>query len=859
MRGGDRARWLILLAGLAGLALFTGADAARALLGLGDGAPTEGAAGGASDTRSPLEDLGGGVRLEGLPEVHLRRGGHGRVVGAVRLHQDGADRPLPGVRVHLVTEPAAGPGAPAPAPREASSDAEGAFAFEQVPAQAGAVLLVEHPPWRRVVLKGVLVQAQRTTDLGVVLLGAPTLLAGEVVDARGRPLGGAVVQVLRDESQAERFDLRRGLFELQDGRLALATAKAESDGRFLVRDLPPGRYLLRVHAPGHATAFKAGVWVSVDERSSAVRVVLDPGAGLSGQVLDEAGGPLGAARVIAVAIPGAKVARLDRMEARTGSDGRYRLDTLVPGVRYFVEAWAEGHAPVGHWIQTGEGVEARDFTLPRSGAVEGEVRDADDGTPVAGAQVTLVAGPSFTRLAPVATVTDDHGRFALRHVLPGPVLLLSLQAPGYVPEDGIDTKGLAGLVVRPDETLWIERTLRRGGVLAGRVVDERGRPVPYATVALADPRRRLEGEQVALGDAQGQYRIEGVRAATYEVHASAPGYAPLLDPAAATFVMPESLGEHQRDLVLAAGATVRGVIRDPEGAPVRGARVWLEAQGGREVRDRVRGLGAVTGATGGYALAGAPPGVDLVLRAEHDAWVPAASAALRLRPGEDRTLDLGLKAGARLVGRVLDERGAGLADARVRWGGAEGLADRDVEDAFRADAFLGARVLRTDVAGRFEVVGLAPGRLLLKVEREGYADWYRSDLRVPPEGDPAPVEATLVGALEIRGAVRSASGAGPLAGAFVYARERSAGADAEPDPGRVQAVVSCETDAAGRYRLTGLPPGLSEVVVWFAPGHVGAAQDWRNERVRRRDVPAGASGVDFELDPFGSAGPEAGR
>jgi hypothetical protein len=213
-------------------------------------------------------------------------------------------------------------------------------------------------------------------------------------------------------------------------------------------------------------------------------------------------------------------------------------------------------------------------------------------------------------------------------------------------------------------------------------------------------------------------------------------------------------------------------------------------------------------------------------------------------------LDLSLRAGAALPGRVVDERGGGIADARVRWGPAEGLSDRDLEDALRADAWLGARVLRTAADGSFRIEGLPPGRLLLKVEREGYADWYRSDLRVGTEGEHAAVRVELAGALVIRGRVRGGPASLPVGRAWVYARERAAGPDLPPDPGRVKAIVMAETAADGSFTLERIPPGLHEVVVWDATGFVAARQDWRNENARRAEVPAGATGVEFVLDPL---------
>ena len=127
-------------------------------------------------------------------------------------------------------------------------------------------------------------------------------------------------------------------------------------------------------------------------------------------------------------------------------------------------------------------------------------------------------------------------------------------------------------------------------------------------------------------------------------------------------------------------------------------------------------------------------------------------------------------------------------------------------------------MVRTDDDGRFAVEGLAPGTLLLKVEAEGYAAWYRRDLALLVDA-PAPVLGIeLESTWTIRGRVVSDGDGGPLVRVFVYARERGTGDEDAPDPG-------------------------------------GAAQDGRNEHVRRRDVPAGARGVDFRLDPVPTLDP----
>lgn len=799
--------------------------------------------------RELFEEMRRGAVLRGIPGIDTRQAGHGVVTGTIMLNvAGGGPRPLPGVQVQVL-----GLGETAVEPLPAvETDPEGVFTFVKVPAQAGYVLIVEHAPYRRIVLRGINVLKDRTTDVGTLLLGAPTSLSGRVLDARGRPIAAARVQVLRDESRADSFDARRAFFELQYAGSALAEAVAQSDGRFVIRDLPPGRYVLRVSAPGYATRFKSNVLVTVDEQSSAVRVILDAGAGFYGRVLDENGRGMADARVIAVALPGRKLNRLDKVEVRSAGDGSYRLDTLISGMSYGIEAWAKDYAPTGMLLLNVSGVTERDFRLTRTGRVEGRVTDEDTGEPVPEAQVTVVAGP-LTGASPVATMTDETGHFVLPHVNPGPIRIVSCAAVGYQPGDKADMGGINGLAVVAGETTWLEWTLRGGGVVRGRVTADGGRPVAYATLALADRRKRRQrwtGEITGMSGADGRYELVGVRAGTYDLHVTAPGYAPLPDDETSRVDMDEALTTVEKDVRLLRGATLHGTIRAPDGGTVRGARVWLEAAAGGTARDRVRDLRAVSGANGGYRIQGAPPGVALVVAADHDAYVVARSAPQHLSAGQDRQVDVKLKGGARLSGRVEDVRGGAIEEARVRWGSIEGVAERELRDAFRADGYLGPRVLRTDTDGRFLLERLPPGRLLLKVEKEGYAPWYRRDLVIDGEADQQALTAVLVATAGIRGRVRAADTGRPLAAAFVYARERGPAEGEAQDPGRVQAVASAETAPDGTYLLEGLPPGVHEVVVWFAESYIGAAQNWRHPKVRRQGVATGSTGIDFELDPI---------
>jgi protocatechuate 3,4-dioxygenase beta subunit len=784
------------------------------------------------------EELERRLTLRGLPGVEAAGPtGKGALVGSVKLYRAGAPAlPLPGVEVLLLR--AQGKKEAAATARVTSAE-DGAFEARELAAPASYALVIRHPPYREVVRMGLGVAAGRVTDVGEILLGAPTSLAGEVVDASGRAVAGAVVQVFPDKGRADTFDLRRGLFDLQAAADPLAQAKAGGDGLFTLGDLSPGRYLLRVSAPGYAVAFRSDVRVTVDERSGRVRVVLDPGAGWVGTVEDEGGRGIAGARLVAVALPGERLQRLDRVDVVAGPDGAYRLDTLVSGVRYFVEAWAEGHSPSGQ-VLVAEGVKRRDVRLTASGRVEGRVTDKRTGAAVAGAEVMLVAGNVAT-LSPVSAVTDEAGQYVLPYVSPGPILLFSVKAAGYeaVSQGGDVLKGRA---VVAGGTLVLDAGLERGGTVGGRVLDAAGRPIPYAEVSVADPRRRWEGEESVLADAQGTYLLTGLKAGTYELRVTAPGFAPIVGEEECRVVVTPEFTPVVRDVKLTQGATLLGVVRSPDGLPVPGAQVEARAAAAGDLRGRVRDLVTFSDGSGAYRLAGVPAAIDVTVSASHDEWVRATHGPIRLGEGQRQEITLVLKAGSTLQGRVVDAHGRAVAEARVRWGavGPENEDRVNPGDSFRADEALGARVVLTDADGGFKLVRLEPGRMLLKVEKEGFADWYRRDLLVPEVGDPAALTVTLEGALRVTGRVVDDATGRPIAGAWVYAEENKPGADAPQDPGRVRALVAVQTAADGSYALDRLPPQPCKVAVWLAIGYHGQT---------RRDVLPGSSGVDFRLSP----------
>ncbi len=219
------------------------------------------------------------------------------------------------------------------------------------------------------------------------------------------------------------------------------------------------------------------------------------------------------------------------------------------------------------------------------------------------------------------------------------------------------------------------------------------------------------------------------------------------------------------DLVLA------GRVLDTQGAPIRGAHV--SGAGRAEVETDVEGRFEVAGST-------------LLKRTQLEAWAEgyeeARTALGAEAPGRIENIELRLAPCAVLHGRVVDEGGHGIADARVR--------------CFP----LGHAETRSGSDGRFTLTGLPTRATWISIgaEREGYATGRVElrDAKLPAEE----LQLTLSRGLELTGVVLGEGGT-PLPGAEVFSG---------PSRYDIDAVFGIAGDE-GRFRLADVPRSAREV------------------------------------------------
>ena len=160
----------------------------------------------------------------------------------------------------------------------------------------------------------------------------------------------------------------------------------------------------------------------------------------------------------------------------------------------------------------------------------GFVIDAQTGSPVRRAQVVASSADGNR----VAIASDAQGRFQLRE-LPAGKYMLSISKPGYLTsvygQARHGAPGLAidvpGAIAEADVTV----TIARGGVIPGRIVDERGDPVPLAQVRALQYKYEAAGRRLTWAAAQGSnpttddlggFRLYGLPPGRYYVVATGP-------------------------------------------------------------------------------------------------------------------------------------------------------------------------------------------------------------------------------------------------------------------------------------------------------------------------------------------------
>jgi protocatechuate 3,4-dioxygenase beta subunit len=497
-------------------------------------------------------------------------------------------------------------------PRFGTVTAEGKFSFDALFPGAIGKLSLRVPGYVPIERGGLPIEAGRLLE-EVLTLVPGVSVSGRVVDEEGAPIARASVS----------RSWISGTVNPHGDRTA-----TNEKGEFHLTGLVPGPLGVTAEKSGYSEAEVAlGALNSGDSRTEVV-LTLPRGIYLEGTVLWPEGEPAAKAWIeitpVGVSSDPFPSSFVMVEEIRADEQGRFLAGGLEPGP-YDVEARARRRDPAperndgeesarskrakraprvtyrARMENVGENTSGLVLVLSRGERIAGHAVD-EAGKPVVEFAVQTERrdgldqekiGLGLSSIFPHATKFESkEGEFALEGLLPG-VWSLTATAPGYAHSEAVE-------IVVPMGDGRVRLVLRRPGVIAGSVVDDRG--VPHADARIIAEREDDSASGVdveATTDGDGSFVVDGLSPGTWTLHARAAGYAP-----SEVEERRVESGEHLSgvDLRLRRGATIRGVVLGFDDRPA--SHVEVEARRHRPYERR----SARTDAEGRFGLADLAPG-----------------------------------------------------------------------------------------------------------------------------------------------------------------------------------------------------------------------------------------------------------
>ena len=331
--------------------------------------------------------------------------------------------------------------------------------------------------------------------------------------------------------------------------------------------------------------------------------------------------------------------------------------TRIAGV--VTAAVALGIVSAAAQVQIIQGGPGEPFQMPGQGRqfktgtarITGRVLTTESGAPIRRAQVRIMGPEIMAKTA----MTDGEGRFEFRD-LPGGRFNLSASKSGYVTVQYGQTRPFeSGRPIELTDKQVLENadiTMPRGSVIAGRIVDEFGEPLPDVNVTAmrqtwTNGRRRMTpaGGRIAQTNDLGQFRIYGLPPGDYYISATlrgpidmmavemaasvragfneagptasnpSSGYAPtyfpgtfnVADAQRVTLAVGQEIGNADFALTPVRLAKISGIVIGSDGKPLSGAMVTASPSSRTEVMLGMQNSGR-TNADGAFTINNVAPG-----------------------------------------------------------------------------------------------------------------------------------------------------------------------------------------------------------------------------------------------------------
>lgn len=536
----------------------------------------------------------------------------------------------------------------------------------------------------------------------------------------------------------------------------------------------------------------------------------------------------------------------ERSLGKTSSDGTFELPVEVSSsIELRARPAAFCDAKKTFSVPDPTPVDLGDIVCAIGAAVEGKVTTSS-GLPVKDARVrvrkTQTAGPGglmvfggnedlFDGIAERTGKTDDNGFFKVAGVEPGSVSVTANSAD--YPQGSV-----RDLFAKKGETLRdVVVTLPLGRTIEGFVRGDDGAPIEGVDVVanmmdgmsgeLSLEEMAASGQKKATTDAEGRFRLKGLKEAAASLSARKAGYQTVrsvnVDPDQKTV-----------DITLLAAGIVFGYVTDSiDQKPI--TKFTIETLVGPEMRfaRRVTANKVLTGAAAAKELgiAEAPnlyaildcSFADLRVVGHADGYSEAMTPSVRLLPRGRVQQDVSLAREARVSGICRDSAGRPVEGASVTIGPKRNPTDAPVggfeftaaapESDDAAPPSDNAPSATTDKDGRFELVGLKAGNHILRADHPKYVEATGQEIVLSPGQIIDNVILILEEGGVLAGSAFDSEGA-VLAGGIVSLRplerdEKNAvmmidGTGADMDVGGSKSAV---TEKDGKFEIRGLKAG----------------------------------------------------
>lgn len=515
---------------------------------------------------------------------------------------------------------------------------------------------------------------------------------------------------------------------------------------------------------------------------------------------------------------------LGLLATRSAGDGHYAF-AVPTGDNSGIRATASGYGlTYGNFSppppeERAEGIQLT-LLLKATSGLQGTVVDAE-GRPVEGVSARLVAGASRNRFSNqfieayrLQGLSDAQGRLDFRGLSAEQGYTLRLKKDGLAPaEFPVDALKIHEL--RRD----LRWTLARGTRGVGQIVDQEDQPIVGAEVRLTSastgrrgmPRFRpaREDKGTRQTDREGRFVLPDLAPGRFDLEAKAPGFSRGV---VRGLEVPEGVGELDFGvLMLAPGVDLPGRVVDIDGVPLAGVEIMAFPAGDRRSQMfEMMGIGergsetmAVSGEDGRFVIEDRTAGDQLNVSGLKEGFTKGMVRGVTLPT--DKPIEIVMQRASGISGRVVDADGSPLNEVTVT------AVPNDAMAARRARLGLGDSVT-TDLDGRFELDGVAPGLNGLRAQKSGFQALQVSGFEVPAEQPLEGVELRLLKGADLVGSLKDADGEA-VAGGVILIMDGNMGI---VDGGFAQ------TDGDGAFQVSGLP--LGKFIVSATQGGQKASQ-----------------------------------